>query len=131
MSKVTFYTDGQGKWWRRLHANKCNEKILFFSREGCQGVLGHENDHWCYDAVGSLIRAKRDGGWSRTPPDHKKYIPPVDMRKQCYLEFSTKAEPFEDEEKIKELEQGKFEPNESINGPAEFFDNIRGKKKNA
>ena len=44
--QVTYYTDGKGRWLKRVWAAQCPETILFLDR--CQGVAGHKGDHWCY-----------------------------------------------------------------------------------
>jgi tRNA (cmo5U34)-methyltransferase len=48
---VTYYTDGEGRWLKRVWAVQCPETILF--RDRCQGVAGHVGDHWCYLPDGS------------------------------------------------------------------------------
>ena len=48
---VTFYTEGEGRWLKRVWAVRCPETILL--RDRCQGVAGHLGDHWCFQPDGS------------------------------------------------------------------------------
>ena len=50
MVEIVFYTDGQGHWTKREYAKQCPETILM---DECQGVAGHEGNHWCYSSNGS------------------------------------------------------------------------------
>ena len=118
---VVCSTDGKGNWWRREWKPQCNERVFLLDR--CQGVLGHDGDHWCF---------RRDGafGWSRdkdhpeyeqaasgiTPPDHDSYCSPSDMSEHHYMNHFTDSE-ITDPEEIARLERNEVVDGESINRP--------------
>jgi lactoylglutathione lyase len=118
---VMLSTDGKGNWWRREWKRQCPEKVFILDR--CQGVEGHEGDHWCFKKDGSFA-------WSRdkdhpeykhaasgfTPPDHKDYRTPLEMQQQYYMSHYTDSE-VTDPDKIARLEREETRDGESINRP--------------
>lgn len=83
--RITYQTDGNGKWWKRVSAIRCTEEVFMHGQ--CQGVDGHDGLHWCYSECGSFCwddneYDPKEGGCSgTTPPDHEKYQSPQDMMK--------------------------------------------------
>lgn len=124
-SRTMYSTDGKGYWVKRVWSEQCEENILF-SRQ-CQGVKGHEGDHWCYgedgsyhyDVQGDLEPHDIAGGM--TPPGHKSWISPVDKADDYYMSHYTDIE-ITDPDEIARLEAGEIEDGESINGPVKWDD---------
>jgi tRNA (cmo5U34)-methyltransferase len=118
---VTFYTDGEGHWLKRVWAAQCPETILF--REQCQGVAGHSGDHWCFRPDGSYHykphetdSKRKEVACGMIPPGSRGYRTPLEMsryRYSAHYEDSDVSEPSE----IARLERGDFAPNESANLP--------------
>lgn len=107
---IMYYGDGQGGWWRREWKQQCPEKVAFYGP--CQGIVGHEGFHWCYDYQGSLCQADprkdlkpMDIACGSIPPGHRDYISPEKMRDQFYLSARADAE-VTDPEVLKMLEGG-------------------------
>jgi tRNA (cmo5U34)-methyltransferase len=139
---IMFSTDGNGNWNKRVWKKQCPCKV--FMADKCQGVEGHEGDHWCYRPDGSyawdLQEAKRkeiadkdldEGVCGQIPPDHKDYISPVVKTKEFYLQFSEDTT-ITDPEEIARLEAGKIKDGESINRPvsdADYEKFIKNRKK--
>jgi hypothetical protein len=115
-----FSTDGEGHWTRREWKEQCPEKVFMAKR--CQGVKGHKDVHWCYQPSGCLAwddnkdDPKHDGCSGSTPPDHEKYITPLEMLNKLWLNHFTDTEVTEPEE-IARLERDEIKDGESINRP--------------
>lgn len=108
-ARVTYTTDGKGKWWKRVSAKRCTEEV--FMHDQCQGVHGHDGVHWCYNASGSFCwddneYDPKEGGCSgTTPPDHEKYVSPVEMVKHHYSSHGGEYVEVVDPELIAKLEK--------------------------
>jgi hypothetical protein len=120
-SLITFYTDGQGRWLRREWAKQCPKHILLESR--CQGVEGHEGDHWCFQPDGSYAweRDKNHPEYQRaacgfTPPQANGYRTPLEMSPHYYIQHFVDSE-VTDPVEIARLESDDTRPNESIDRP--------------
>lgn len=85
---VTYQTDGNGRWWKRVSAKRCVEEVFLHGQ--CQGVKGHKGVHWSYDPAGCFCwddnkKDPKEGGCSgSTPPSHKQYRSPVEMEEHHY-----------------------------------------------
>ena len=113
MSRLSFTTDGSGRWWVREWQAPCCGEVSAFG--ACQGVDGHDGDHWCYSASGGYIHVMPDGSLSMVPPDHKNYRTPLDMSKLrpqpgTWVEVTDAAE-------LARLNAGKLRPGESATRP--------------
>ena len=81
MTNIHYTGDGKESWHRIEFSKQCPIKGgLIFDNTECQGVEGHEGNHWFYEKDGSFIEwpkeIRDDFGGSSTPPNHKKYINP-------------------------------------------------------
>lgn len=119
---VMLSTDGNGKWWRREWKLQCPESVFILDK--CQGVKGHEGDHWCFTKSGSYswsVNSDRElegheiaGG--STPPDHVEYWTPLAMQEYYYRTHFTDSE-VTDPDEIARLERGEMKDGESIDRP--------------
>ena len=120
-TRTTFYFDGKESWLRRDWAQQCSHKILLLRR--CQGVEGHDGDHWCFSPNGSYH-------WSRdndhpeyqraasgmTPPTSEDYRTPLEMNSYYHLNHYEDHE-VTDPEELDRLNRGDFRPEESVDRP--------------
>lgn len=83
------YSKVDKKWFRKEWKPKCLEKMLAYP---CQGVSNHPGSHWCYSYSGSFIHSSPDGGLSMTPPGHKEWISPLEMRECYHIEHFSEEE---------------------------------------
>lgn len=118
---VMLSTDGKGNWWRREWMRQCPERVFIMDR--CQGVEGHEGDHWCFKKDGSFAWSRdkdhseyRNAACGSTPPDHKTYRTPMEMQEHYYISHFTDSE-VTDPAEIARLERGEIKNGESINRP--------------
>ncbi|WP_235935362.1 class I SAM-dependent methyltransferase [Candidatus Laterigemmans baculatus] len=118
---VTYYTDGEGRWLKRVWADQCRETILF--RDRCQGVAGHSGDHWCFQLDGSYHYKpheddpkRKEVGCGTIPPGHTGYRTPLEMSRYRHLEFYEDLE-VTDAAELERLQRGEFAANESIDAP--------------
>ena len=118
---VMLSTDGKGNWWRRAWMQQCPESILILDQ--CQGVEGHDGDHWCFRKDGSFAWSRdkdhpefEDAASGWTPPDHRQYRTPMEMQKQHFMSHFTDSE-VTDADEIARLERGEVRDGESINRP--------------
>lgn len=118
---VTFYTDGQGRWLKRVWAVQCSQEILILDR--CQGVEGHTGDHWCYRPNGSYHYKphesdprRKEVGCGTIPPGNSGYRTPLEMSRHQYINFYEDTE-VTDPAEIERLQQGKFGRNETWDAP--------------
>ena len=119
--EVTLYTDGKGRWLKRVWAAQCPEMILL--NDQCQGVLGHQGDHWCFRPDGAYhfkpheSDPKREQiGCGTTPPGNAEYRTPLEMTRYHYLNHYEDAE-VTDPSELERLERGEFESNENVDRP--------------
>ncbi|GAB5517551.1 class I SAM-dependent methyltransferase [Rhodopirellula baltica] len=119
---VTFYTDGRGKWLKRVWAVQCSQSILIGDR--CQGVAGHDGDHWCFKSDGSYFYKPHESdprskeiGCASVPPGNLGYRTPLEMSRHRYVNFYEDTE-VTDQAEIERLEQGDVGGNESVDAPA-------------
>lgn len=103
--------DGEGRWWRREWKPQCTEKV--FMADQCQGVVGHDDVHWCYGPNGSLHWQNleknlkpTDIAAGSTPPGHASYQTPEEMQQHYHLNHSTSAE-VTDPQALAMLDQGR------------------------
>ena len=115
--RAMFSTDGKGKWVRTTWPQQCDSDLLFGKR--CQGVKGHEGQHWRYGDSGNFEHSTPNGGWASTPPGHKKYITPLEMQQHFYNTHSTTVV-VTDVDEIARLERGELGDNESIMRPMDL-----------
>lgn len=123
---ITYYTDGLTYWLKRTYKKQC--KCRVFLNYECQGVKGHEGDHWCYTSDGSYCYQSVKGSKSytagiaggMTPPEHKNYIQPKDKRDEYYIR-NYDDDLVTDKRLIKRLEAGKLKKDESIESPAHLY----------
>jgi tRNA (cmo5U34)-methyltransferase len=118
---VTYSTDGQGRWLKRVWGVQCPETILFGDR--CQGVVGHEGDHWCFHPDGSYHYRPHDSdprrehiGCATIPPGHAEYRTPLEMSRQRYLNFHEDVE-ITDAKEIARLERDDVGPEDVVHRP--------------
>lgn len=97
------------KWLKVVFADQCDKKV-YLGRHKCQGVKGHEGDHWAYDESGHYLTTRNEDDknpppWAcgSCPPGHKDYTSPVDKYKERYLCYNEKSEVV-DEDLIDKLE---------------------------
>ena len=90
MIEKTYDTDGNGRWWVTEWEPQCVDKDFFDYK--CQGVEGHEGEHWCYKDDGSYVSWETKGGGSITGPGHKSWVSPVDKAKERYICHHTTTE---------------------------------------
>lgn len=121
---MTMYsTDGKGNWTKRIWSEKCPEK--FFLNHKCQGVKGHDGNHWCYGEDGSYFFGvpgelePHDIRCGSTPPNNEDWINPVDKSNDYYMSNYTDVE-VTDLSEIARLESGDVNDDESINGPIDW-----------
>ena len=113
---VTFYQGTDGSWLRREWSRQCPFKELLYIHR-CQGVEGHEGEHWCYRPDGSYVSMGGvSTGLSLTPPGHPKWISPVDKAYLHYMSVYVDSEVTEPEE-IARLNRGEHSDNESLDRP--------------
>ena len=121
---INYYTDGKGRWVKQEFAKQCKHKVVLSRR--CQGVQGHEGDHWCYGTDGSYhwevndyrkIKSSDIAG-GITPPENDGYISPIDKAKDYYMSNHTETE-VTDAKTIARLEKGKIKDGESIDRPVD------------
>lgn len=120
-TRTTFYFDGTARWLRRDWARQCPHEILI-SRE-CQGVEGHDGEHWCFGADGSYhwARDKDHPEYKRaacgfTPPTANGYRTPAEMHLHYYMNHYEDCE-VTDPVELERLNQGDFQPDESVDRP--------------
>jgi len=109
---ILYSTDGKGHWIRREWKNQCPHKVFMSGR--CQGVEGHEGDHWNYGPDGSYyweIQDRddiddNDSVAGSCPPEHKTYTSPKKMAKHYYMAHYEDTEVI-DPKVIARLEAGK------------------------
>jgi tRNA (cmo5U34)-methyltransferase len=118
---VTLYTDGQGRWLKRVWGVQCPETILFNDR--CQGVRGHAHDHWCFRPDGSYHFKPHQTdprseqiGCGTTPPGHAEYRSPLEMSRHRYLSHYEDTE-VTDPDELARLERREFSPDEAVDRP--------------
>ncbi|XZE19481.1 class I SAM-dependent methyltransferase [Pirellulaceae bacterium SH449] len=119
--RITYYTDGNGRWLKRVWVVQCPETILF--RDRCQGAVGHSGDHWCYRADGSYHykphasdpQSKRIG-CGIIPPGNTGYRTPLEMSRKRYASFYEDSE-VTDPKEIDRLTRGEFASHESADLP--------------
>lgn len=82
--------DDDGRWWVTAWSPQCPHKLMFLDR--CQGVEGHEGDHWRYrdDGTYEWARDGEGGGW--IAPPHPEWVSPVAKAPERYLCFHTTEE---------------------------------------
>lgn len=122
-SRTLYSSDGDGHWIKTVWEDQCGEAV--FLRGKCQGVKGHEGDHWCYgpdgsyhsEVQGELEPHEIRGG--STPPGHESWISPVDKAADYYLTFYERTE-VTDAKEIARLEAGNLGENESITQPVKW-----------
>ncbi|TWU35642.1 Demethylrebeccamycin-D-glucose O-methyltransferase [Novipirellula aureliae] len=119
--EVTLYSDGKGRWLKLVGGVQCSEKILFNHR--CQGVVGHQGDHWCFGPDGSYQFNPHDSdprrkhiGFGTIPPGNSEYRTPLEMSRYRFLNFHEDTE-ITDAEEIARLERGDFKPEEGFDRP--------------
>ncbi|TWU39520.1 hypothetical protein Poly41_23750 [Novipirellula artificiosorum] len=119
--EVTLYSDGKGRWLKRVWGVQCQEEILCNDR--CQGVVGHQGDHWCFRPDGSYHFSPHDCdprrkqiGCGTIPPGNSEYRTPLEMSRNHFLNFHEDTE-ITDAEEIARLERGDFKPEESFDRP--------------
>lgn len=89
-TNILYSTDGKGHWIRREWKLQCTHEVFMASQ--CQGVEGHEGDHWCYRPCGSYNWEHPEGEYDDyegvagdIPPGHKSYISPQKMAKHYFM----------------------------------------------
>lgn len=75
--KHVMYRQREDGWYRQEWSQECNEKMIWGV---CQGVQGHEGEHWCYSARGDYCHAVKGQGSGSIPPGHAKWISPEKMK---------------------------------------------------
>lgn len=124
MPKVVYYQTSKTEWIKCTYPDKCGESI--FLDDECQGVKGHDGDHWSYMPSGKFLRSHPKGGCCITPPGHSEYVSPVDKAKDYYMEFWTK-ETITDHELLRKLaseEEVDGDVDRIEENPFEFLDGV-------
>jgi hypothetical protein len=117
---VSYFTNGDGKWFKREWREQCPEDIFLGGR--CQGVKGHDGEHWCYNLNGNYQWEDNENDLTKqgcsgfTPPGHEKYVNPVDTLEKCYLNNYVDSE-VTNPELIARLEAGEIDDGESTIRP--------------
>lgn len=118
MSHLTYYTDGEGRWWKRVWAVQCPEMIAL--RDQCQGVAGHLGEHWCFRPDGSYYYKphetdlrRMEVGCGIIPPGSSEYRTPLEMSRYGYATHYEDSE-VTDPSELARLQRGDFGPNESL-----------------
>jgi hypothetical protein len=89
ISRVAYFCDGCGSWWRTEWLVQCPAKAFF--RNKCQGVIGHKGIHWAFGPSGSFEWSDnrddptKNGECGRIPPRHDSYQTPESMHKLHYM----------------------------------------------
>lgn len=124
MGNILFSTNGDGKWFRTEWQPQCPKEVFMGSK--CQGVEGHEGDHWCYGPQGDyMFDCDRedlddyDVAAGQIPAGHHEYKKPEDMRKHYHMSHYSYDE-VTDKEKIAQLERGEMNDGESITRPCDL-----------
>jgi hypothetical protein len=118
---TTYSLGDDGKWWKRDKPKRCQEEIFFHHQ--CEGIDGHDGPHWRYNSHGSLEQEDNEydpkfgGGHITTPPDHKDYIPPVDMMNKSYGYSPSDWVEVTDPAEIARLNADELGDNESASRP--------------
>lgn len=119
MIRYTETNDGQ--WFKITYAEQCPYEHMLGDQ--CQGIKGHEGDHWYYDNRGGYCwhingeaSDPMDIVSGMTPPDHKKWISPVDMIDKYYLRNFV-YEQATDPDLIKRLENDDIRDDEMVDRP--------------
>lgn len=124
---ITYYCVGLGKWVMRVWAKQCQEEVMWTGK--CQGVEGHDGDHWCYSEDGSyhysIPKSEVNDRWGIgagfTPPGHTEWKSPLEMAEKHHRRFYKQSE-VADPELIERLNRGDIHSNESLYRPvSELF----------
>ena len=117
---TTYYSDGEGGWVKRVWGEQCEEEVFL---DQCQGLKGHDGDHWHYSLDGSYYWSRQRDDPRRgsaaagmTPPGSKDWISPVDKAAEKYNEFYEDSDVIESE-LIERLERGELRDGETIIEP--------------
>ena len=120
-TRVTFYFDGNDRWLRRDWAPQCSHKILHLRR--CQGVDGHDGEHWCFAPNGSYHWSRdkdhpdyQQGASGMIPPTSAGYRSPLEMDPNYHRNHHEDHE-VTDPEELARLNRGDFLPEESVDRP--------------
>ncbi len=126
MSNILFQTGGDGKWFRTEWQSQCPKEVFMGSK--CQGVEGHEGDHWCFGPQGDYMwDCDRDGledydaVAGQTPAGHPDYKTPMEMRKHYHMAHYSCDEVTNKKEIIR-LDRGEMNDGESITRPVDLED---------
>lgn len=96
-----------GVWYKTVFAEQCDKKVLFHK---CQGIKGHEGNHWRYKPNGNLELGynpiKNNISYALIPPGNDGYIDPTILNKDYYMHHST-TEIVTDPVVIEKLNKGK------------------------
>jgi hypothetical protein len=120
--EILYWTDGKGRWYKRIYKEKCNESLICGYK--CQGCKGHSGVHWAYASEGSFCygnrksskESKRGIGGGIIPPGTTNWISPEKKYKDFYAHNYT-VKKLTDKKDIKRIESGKLKINESVNYP--------------
>jgi tRNA (cmo5U34)-methyltransferase len=119
--RVTLYSDGHGRWLKRVWGVQCPETILFSDR--CQGVRDHTGDHWCFEPDGSYHFKPHETdprsehiGCGTTPPGNSEYRTPLEMSRYHYRSHYEDTE-VTDPDELARLNRGEFSPDEDVDRP--------------
>lgn len=119
--QVTFYGNGSDRWVKRTWARQCAQTIL--SHHRCQGLDGHNGDHWCYRSDGTFICKPHEStpqrmkiGCAFISPSDPNYRSPLEMSRYRY-QASYEDIDVTDMSEIERLENGDMLPHESLCRP--------------
>ena len=104
MNHIIYRKYHDNKWYRQEFKRQCSH-LLWIGLYECQGVIGHEGDHWAYAEDGSYLHSSPDGSETSTPPDHVTWISPKDKVNEHHRMFYT-FEEVTDSTIIAQLEKG-------------------------
>jgi len=121
MSNILFSTNGDGKWFRTEWQPQCPKEVFMGGQ--CQGVEGHEGDHWCFGRNGDYMwdcdredLGDYDIASGQTPPGHKTYKTPLEMREHHHMNHYS-CDEVTDEKEIARLERDEMNDGESVTRP--------------
>lgn len=114
-----YHYDFDGENWTKVtFQDQCLYEFMWGDR--CQREVGHGGLCWAFGSDGSLYHTSDDPNIAEidTPPGHKDWISPLDLREDHYL-HNCPRENITDPELIERLNRGEIYDDESITRPLE------------
>lgn len=120
MERVLYSTSGDGRWYKTTIPKQCRQRLAGDAQR-CQGIVGHDGDHWAFDEAGRYCYLSEipdpDGVvYGEIPPSHPSYKSPLQLEKYYYMGLGVKVEVTNALE-IDRLNRGNMRPGETISRP--------------